>query len=259
MARRKTPRLAYCEYVSRDSGTSVEVWQARLQLLEATKRVYPIFLETLSTEVFPFYCELAEAGYNFDQLPGRASPYETLPQNCGLKSALSKWAAGFNAEAVWLMDEALIALRGWRVAPEWRKSLRWSSFRAVDSSSAPTGEAFEFRYPGWEMQLQRWSVYTNALRLCFEEKLLEYEKGGRELAESRGLVRARRKYSLKYFEWFVLNQFADLSTTKIVNACFESDPNSRVDSSTVLKGIKTAAKLIGWGHLMERKQNRKIG
>jgi hypothetical protein len=48
MAKRTTPSLAASEYVSPNSNTSVQVWRARLQVIEAARRVFPIFLEKLS-------------------------------------------------------------------------------------------------------------------------------------------------------------------------------------------------------------------
>jgi hypothetical protein len=62
MAKRTTPSLAFSEYVSPDSDNSVQVWQARLRVIEAAKRVYPIFLKELSADVFPLYCQLAKEG-----------------------------------------------------------------------------------------------------------------------------------------------------------------------------------------------------
>jgi len=43
LSRRKTPRLAYPEYVSADPKNSVEVWAARLELIEVAKGAYPTF------------------------------------------------------------------------------------------------------------------------------------------------------------------------------------------------------------------------
>lgn len=57
--RRKTARLGLCEYVSTDPKNSMDVWGARRELLEVVKRVYPQFLEELSTSVFPFYEKVA--------------------------------------------------------------------------------------------------------------------------------------------------------------------------------------------------------
>lgn len=62
MAKRATPSLAASEYFSSNSDTSVQVWRARLQLIEAAKRVFPTFLEKLATDVFPLYCQLAKEG-----------------------------------------------------------------------------------------------------------------------------------------------------------------------------------------------------
>jgi hypothetical protein len=62
MAERTTPSLAFAEYVSPDPDNSVQVWLARRQVIEASKRVYPTFLKKLSTDVFPIYRRLAKAG-----------------------------------------------------------------------------------------------------------------------------------------------------------------------------------------------------
>jgi hypothetical protein len=249
--------LALSEYVSADSDHSTVVWQARLQLIEAVKRVYPRFLEKLSTDVFPFYRQLADRKYDFDRLLWRDSPYKRLPEDGGLKSALSRWAAEFNAETDWLLAEALRTLRGWYVAADWRKSLKWNTFHGR-SDRFVVGDPFEFRCAGWEMQLLTWSHYSESVRGQFETALAEYEKRVRELAASRGLVRAQRKYSPENLEWFVLYQFAGMSSTAIVNRLAQKDVGQ--DESTVLKGIKAAAKLVGWDHLRDsrRKHTWKI-
>ena len=125
MAKRTTPPLAFSEYVSCDADNSVQVWQARLQVIEAAKRVFPIFLEKLSADVFPLYCQLAKEGKlakgrnDFTKALWGKSPYAALTDEGGLKLVLSRWAAQFNAEAEWLMVGALRTLHGWYVAPDW--------------------------------------------------------------------------------------------------------------------------------------------
>lgn len=277
MVRRKTPSLAYCEYVSPDSD-SIQVSKARLELFETIKRVYPKFLEDLSAKVFPLYQELAEAGCRFWGIDGprHFSPYDLITRGSAsssaghtadtparmkkrriLKSALSKWAAEFYVTEAWLRDDALRTLQHWDVAPERRQSLSWNPFY-THSSSASTGEDFQFRCEGWETELLTWSRYSVSVRQRFEEKLSRYEKKTRKLAESCGLVRAQRKYSPDNFEWFVLYQFAGLSSTEIANRWAKE--RAPVDDSTVLKGIKAVAKLIRWDHLRkpQGKRNRKI-
>jgi hypothetical protein len=259
MAKRTTPSLAFSEYVSPNSGNSVQIWRARLQVIEAVKRVYPIFLEKLSADVFPFYYQLAKEGklakgrIDFDKALWGSSPYEALTEDGDLKSALSKWAAHFNAGAEWLMVGALRTLRGWYVAPDWRDSLAWDCHHG--RKERPTiGKTFEFCYQGWEAQLLTWPAYSQSLRQSFETKLLEYENQTRELAESRGLVRARRNYSPDNFEWFVLYQFAGMTSKTIADRCVEK--GKALDESTVLKGIKAAAKLISWDPLGQPRRNR---
>jgi len=267
MAKRATPHLSYAEYVSPDSDNSVQVWQARLRVIEAAKRVYPRFLIKLASDVFPLYRQLAESrrlakkGYNFEKALWFENPHLTaldaLTEEGGLKSALTKWATQFNVQVEWLMVGALRTLRDWHVAPEWKESLKWNTFHGR-SETVAIGKDFEFRYPGWEVRLLTWSVYSESVRKGFEEKISEYERATREFAESLGMLPARQKYSPDNFDWFVLYQFAGLSSTKIANR-WASDGKA-VDDSTILKGIKAAAELIEWEHLRETRKtrNRKI-
>jgi hypothetical protein len=261
MPKRTTPPLAFSEYVSPDSDNSVEVWQARRQLIEAAKRVYPIFLKKLSTDVFPLYCQLAKEdklarGRNdFAKALWGKSPFEALTDDGGLKLALYKWAAQFNAEEEWLMVGALRTLRGWYVAPDWLEALAWNPQHGRKESPM-VGKAFEFCHQGWEVQLLRWVDYSQSLRQNFERKLLEYENKTREFAESRGLLKARKKYSPDNLEWFVLYQFASMTSKTIADRYVVE--NKALDDSTVLKGIRAAATLIRWDHLRQPRQNRKI-
>lgn len=253
LTRRKTPRLAYSEYVSPDADESSQVWMARNELIEAAKRVFPVFLETLSGKVFPFYEKLAKDGYDLDQV----GSYETLSDKGGLKRKLAEWADTFNANRPWVMDGALSTLRGWHVAPDWRRELRWQTFHASSSSGA-IGEPFEFSFGPWDPEMFTWPRYSQLLCKKVEEKLSEYEKETRKLAESCGLVRARRTYSQDNFDWFVLYQFAGLSSTKIADRW--SRTHDAIDESTAGKGIKAAQKLTAWDRLRTPpgKRNRKI-
>jgi len=254
MARRATPSLAASEYVSPNSDSSVQVWRARLQLIEAAKRVLPIFLEKLSSDVFPLYFQLAKEGKlakgrnDFGKALWGKSPFNALTDDGGLKSAISKWAAHFNAEEEWLMVGALRTFHGWYVAPDWRSSLAWDHHHGRKDVPA-VGKAFEFCYPGWELQLLTWQAYSQSLHQSLEKQLMEYEKQTREFAEALGLVGARRKYSPDNLEWFVLYQFGGM-TSKTIADRYVGEHHA-VDESTVLKGIKAAAKLIGWKRLRQ--------
>ena len=263
MAERTTPSLAFGDYVSPDPDNSVQVWLARRQVMEASQRVYPRFLKKLSTDVFPIYRRLAKAGklakgrINFEKALWGKSPWEALTEEGGIKAALLQWAGQFHAEASWVMVGALRTLWGWYRFPAWRDSLAWD--RHHGRRDRPTiGKTFEFSHPGWEVQALPWPAYAQWVRNSFEKRLLEYEEETRELAESEGLVRARTKYSPDNFEWFVLYQFAGMSSTAIVDRYAEKD--KFLEESTVLKGIRAAAKLIGWNqlHASRHTGNRKI-
>jgi len=121
-----------------------------------------------------------------------------------------------------------------------------------------TGKTFEFSHPGWEVQALPWPAYGQCLRDSLEKRLVEYEEETRAFAESQGLIRVRRKYSPDNFEWFVLYQLAGMSSKTIADRYAEKD--NFLEESTVLKGIKAAAKLIGWNQLRASPQthSRKI-
>jgi hypothetical protein len=258
MTKRKNPRLAYCEYVAPDSS-SITIEQARWGLMRCVRRVFREMLEQLAVDVLPAYKELAKSDFDIDAIlwNSRLSPFKKLPQNSSLRTELSKWASTFHAEQDWFLDEMLRTLRGWHVAPDWRSDLKCNPIGRVISTVA-MGDPFKFDCEGWEMQLLTWAAYSRSVRERFEKHLAEYEKASRTLAESRGLVRSPHKYSSVNLDYFVLYQFAGLSSTKIAD---RSDASAKGESeSTILKGVKTAARLIGWDSLRTTpgRPNRKI-
>jgi hypothetical protein len=80
------------------------------------------------------------------------------------------------------------------------------------------------------------------------------EKETRELAESMGLVQAQRKYGPDNLEWFVLYQFAGMTSTAIADRYVTK--GKTLDESKVLKGIKAAAKLIRWNSRNQSRQDQ---
>ncbi len=268
MGKLKTPRLAFrAEYVSPDTENSDDVNRARLELMRIVKEVFPKFLEKLAADVFPLFDQAAtdgkleRAGYNFELVlfsDNFQRALDALAEENGVKAALLNWATDFNAATDWLMVRALRTLRSWHIAPASRQQLRWETGHSLDGPPA-IGKPFEFSFSGWETRLVTWAHYCEVARRRFEEKLSEYERETRELVESEGLIRARRTYSRVNLEWFVLYQFAGESSKRIAERAAKN--GKAVDDSTVLKGIKAAAKLIGWKHLRKPKrlmQNRKI-
>lgn len=151
------------------------------------------------------------------------------------------------------MVGALRTLQGWYAAPDWRGTFVWDPHHPR-RERVVVGRAFDFHYQGWEVQLLTWQAYSKSLRQSFEEQLLENEKQARELAESMGLIRARRQYSTDNLEWFALYQFAGLSSKEIADRY--AAKGKVLQESAVLKGIKAAAKLVGWNQLRKPRQTR---
>lgn len=259
MSKRENPRLAFFgEYFSPDAETSEPVYRARLQLIAATKKVFPEFFKKLSTDVFPLYEQLANSGYEFDRVLWVArpqSPLGLLTDEGGLKQALLKWAGAFNAKAEWVMIGALRSLRGWHLDPNWHRSFWWDTLHSTSGLGRRIAEEFTFKHQLWDVQLLPWPHYRRSLLKDFERAVAEYEQKTRESAEALGLIRAPAKYSPVNLEWFALYQFAGMSSTEIADRA-----HGDADESAVLKGIKAAAKLIAWESLRKSRQsaNRKI-
>jgi hypothetical protein len=96
MGQRKTRSLACGDYVSRDPNENLAVANARLRLLDSVKRTYPKLLQTLASDVFPVYVQVAdEASAVYGQSHGLPF-YAHVAKHHRVKSALGEWAASFN-------------------------------------------------------------------------------------------------------------------------------------------------------------------
>ena len=239
---------------------SEEAHRARIRLMESAQRVFPKLLDTLSSEVFPLYSQLGRQGVlskdgcDFPRALrlwpiDPSSPLDTLTDSGGLKTAFSRWAARFNVTADWMVVGAFRTLHLWNRAPDLLESRRWDtlqvSHRRIEKSEICG--LFKFEYQRWDVTIQTWPVYGKALQRSFAEAPAAYERSSRQIAESHGLVRARRQHSPSNLEWFVLYQFAGLSSVQIAVKAVRKD--EAPDASTVLKGVRAAQQLLGWKRL----------
>jgi hypothetical protein len=245
MAHRKPPKLAFFNEYLPPGSDNEEVYRARLLLIEAIKRCVPEFLQELLTIAFPLYENLADGGYNFNRIVWGPSAYQLLTEDRGLKRALADWSARFNAQRELVLVGALRTMRDWRTNRESRERLKWNTVNLLYGLAAQISE--EFRFRAWDVQSELWPAYRRALL----DELTKYEQKTRESAEAHGLRRARRTYSPVNLEWFALFQFAGKSYKEIAD-------KYTTDESTVLKGIKAAAKLVAWDRLRQPNRHGKI-
>jgi hypothetical protein len=101
------------------------------------------------------------------------------------------------------------------------------------------------RVKGWEMELTPWAEYRKAV--IAEVRLKEYQRTAFKNATSNCVIRTPRTYSALNLDWFVLYQLAGMSSVAILKRYSRTESDG--DESTVLKGVKAAAKLLGWGSL----------
>jgi hypothetical protein len=189
MPKRTTPPLSFGEYVQSHPERSEMVVLARRELMKASTRVLPAFLEELRDQVFPAYAKLASG--NRRLIRRRLDPYpqEPTPEHEEVCNLLHLWARRFEAEADWLLGEALQTLRVWSHCRELRRSLEWMSVPVI--RKLRIGDRFDFTFEAWDPQTVKWAGFSRALRCRLNEALRTYEKDTRRKAESWGLVRAR--------------------------------------------------------------------
>jgi hypothetical protein len=224
--------------------------------MQIVREVYPRFLEQLSKRVYPIYEKLAnegtliKQGYNFR---GSRNPWAALADGGILAAAISNWAAGFNADVEWIRIGALRTMAEWHSSPDWREWLRWCEVTGW-MQKPPRVPPFEFQHPRWEPHRSTWSDYRKSVQRTLEESLRAYEGVARSSAEELGLIRMPRQYSPQNLEFFALYQFARKSSKKIAD--HYAPKGTALNESSVLKGIRAAAELVGWNDLRDP-NNRK--
>ena len=204
------------------------------------------------------YCQVADDAQDFYGQSHGPSLYKHLAKHPRVKSALGEWATSFNITADWLMNEAIGALWAWRWSSDERKGLKWRTNR-TRYRSVVCADAFELRLKGWEMELMPWAAYLKLVQKEVKKTLADYRTRSVKKAESEGLVRTPRTYSAANLDWFVLYQFAGMSSVQIAKGLRQR--GIQVEESAVSKGVKAAATLLGWEGLRTRKRaaNRKLG
>jgi hypothetical protein len=275
MAKRKTRRLSPGEYASSNPSEDVAVMNARVLLCEAIERVLPELLKALRERVFPFYADLARQHHSPFTLRRVIESDEPIDDRAGkcLRESFRQWADQFKVPN-WLRSEAIKALRLWRMNPQAHASLAWELPQVI--RSVERADPFEMHLRGWDFELQPWAAYKEFARKKFEEQLSAYEISARagalkapkpktsteitatkepSMADLRAmfpgqladpapaipwkLKPVQRTFSPRNFEWFVLHELAGKSLLEISAL----DPD--IDLTTLKKGIKTAARLLG--------------
>jgi hypothetical protein len=255
-------QLNWAEYSSPNQSPNAEIAAARWQFILAVQRVFPRFLEELQKQVYAPYAVLAKSRKPYWEHGWTFATWQLQSDRDNrLSPILIGWAKAFNADETWILEGALSTLWLWHQDPTSRPDLNISGFRSYcgggesDSGESDRGESdsltkdkerrFLFEDPGWDPEFQKWPQYRKSLREQFEGKVAAYEKRIRKLVESRGATRTHGRFNEVNFDWFVLYQLAGMSTTKILRTC----KNLQGDESTIMKGVKMAAKLLRWDRL----------
>jgi hypothetical protein len=256
MPSRLTP-LSRGEYARAGYPTDDETAGARRELVGVIHRCVPEFFGQLKDSVFPnFELRFRELQSN-SNLRGWLATRDFV-QSQLIDGLILPWARQFNAgDEGWVLRGALATLVAWFEYHDWLKSADTRRFcnQPVDRVLLDYVR-FEFVDVGWGPQFEKWAAFRARVRKRFEEELKAYECYIRSKIESRGGQLARYRYSAVNLEWFALYQLRGLSSTRIL----KEHESSKSDASTILKGIKTAATVLGWMSLRtESPSSKRIG
>jgi hypothetical protein len=243
---RKNKPLTFGEYFSADRKRSGQEAGARQVLMTAARRVYPRLFKRLLEQVYPKFDSFVKGG-------GDLAPRwkERVIRSGGsnqLTYSLLAWAEEFNIDSreSWILQWALDTLEQWYRSDKVRKKLVPATFAAGAWWEIISDEErfFEFQDDGWQLLEKKWLDCRRQLEERFQMALKDYERRMRGLADSRGLLREQSQYSQKNFDWLVQYEFNGLSSIQIA----KGSPGGAADPSTILKGCKAAAELVGWKH-----------
>jgi hypothetical protein len=244
LRKRTTPRLTFGEYDSplpRKHTYST----ARQLLMVRVRVIHPKMLKELRDDVFPLFRDCCET------LPGGwlDHPIDFEAEHEAIGARITEWASRFHAEREeWLAAEALGTLNLWLRSQAALAELRWHSNAPPEILMNYTRD-FEFSSARWEPEVVSWAQYSLHMRRTFEIALRSYEKEVREKTTALGRVPVQARYSQEDLDWLILYQFRGLTSVQIANLIAKSTAPS--DASTILKGVKAAARLVGWTSLRQ--------
>jgi hypothetical protein len=238
LRKRTTPRLTFGEYDSPPPHKHTYS-TARQLLMVRVRAIYPKMLKGLRDDVFPLfqdYCGTLPGGW-LDHPIVFESEHEAI------RAKIREWASSFHAEREeWLAAEAVRTLDLWLRSQAALAELRWHSNAPPEILMNYTRD-FEFSSARWEPEIVTWAQYSLHIRGKFERELRSYEKEMREKATALGRVPVQARYSQENLDWLILYQFRGLTSVQIANLIAKS--TAPQDASTILKGVKAAAKLVG--------------
>jgi hypothetical protein len=240
------------DYVLPDESQNTETAGARWLLIQTIAVVLPRFFEDLRDRVYPIFAHVLESRPGYWDSGWTFATWQLQPDpDQQLAPALLGWARRFHAEEAWVLDGALRTLWLWHRDPELREGLDIGGFRyacCADTLSSEEDREFTFTHAGWDPQIQRRKSFRDSIKKQFQTQLDVYEQRLASLMERGGAVRASKRYNCLHITWFALYQMRRMSSSKILQKHPELS-----DESTILKGVKAAARLLQWQNLRKER------
>jgi len=220
-------RLWWGEY----TDDELERAGARGYFLEAIEQAAPEVLKALRDDVLSHYGE---------------------PDS---HAALEAWAARFNLNENWLLEQALSTLNIWRQCPFMREEpLEWGVYPGGSYwSPVPKGDIrLVFGCRGWDPVEESRATARERIEGVFQEYLAAYLGQMERLAEEREFKRSKEKRArsgadpLLHFKWLVRYQVQEWDYDEITQELTDNDPEGEasIGVDAVRKAIVNTARLM---------------
>ncbi len=255
MTRRSKGGFTRGEYLNVGHHGDDQTVNARQYFVGVVRDVVPGFFEELQSVVYPRYVACARRvrgkpsrGAGHWQTGWYLSTWEAQLGRSNFKSILLTWAERFGcAEEAWILEGALESMSAWYRVPGIESGDLRRFCRPIAGNVLVDYEPFSFEDRGWSPQFERWAEFRRRIEVRFTEELGTYQRRTRGLIESKKGRRAQRRISRDNFKWFVLYQIRGMSLSKIEDL----RGSDFGDESTVRKGIRAAARLLGWTEIRD--------
>ncbi len=191
-------RLGGGEY---DGGDMAE-WEARKLFLDAVAEVAPEVLNTLRTDVFPFYD--SEEILTWRNV------------NSELEEALEGWGTKLNLNYDWVYQTALITLWAWYIVkPEALEEIanEWEH-ETGDYWMLTTNDErkISFNHAGWDPAGEEKGKFKKRIMAEFENYLENYMDNLENFVQERGMDKAPEIRNKEQFKWLAMWQVGDYSS-----------------------------------------------
>lgn len=246
---------------SKERKHKIEKFLVRLEFFASTEEYAPEILEFLKNKALPAYNQLLKKDILMDKTNRNRFHYldwdyikhanrDYFSDLVPLKEVLNEWSDKYNLSDDWIIESAVNTLNAWSLEIPLDDELYWADVKHImyPSPFPRKCHRLNFNHSGWDPVRYTWKQAKKIIMNDFKHFLEgEYYKKVSRLVEKAGIKPPIvKRQSQRHINWLIAYQIYNKSYTDICNEESDNRPDDKsLDNSTIIKGIKSTAKLIG--------------